>query len=352
MGLVSDTEVIEVDDDPAAFFSFALGRGWTDGLPVIPPTRERVDAMLTGAPVSGQETVAVLDPRHVAVTAEKVAINAVMAGCLPEHMSTLVAAVRAIGVPDFNLHGIQGTTNPVAPLAIVNGPERIRIGVNCGRNALGQGSRANATIGRAIRLVMQNAGGGIPGETDKAIHGMPAKFSFCLGELEEDSPWEPLHVERGFDADASTVTVVGACSLTNSVLNLRSERMDPEINLGTIADAMAQKGANNVQLGGGNPLFVLPPRFAQILDEFGWTKAQVKQFLWQHGSIAESDHPPEARIPMGHPRIVDGRIHPCEAPDDIILVVAGGPEPYHVMYMANFGETVAETVAIERPVTR
>lgn len=338
---------IEVDGDPGQFFAFAYERGWTDGLPVIPPTAERVHEMLSHAPLPADAVVAELDPQRAPATIEKIAINAVMAGCLPSYMSTLVAAVRAMGQPEFNLHGIQATTNPVAPLAILNGPERQRIGINSARNALGQGTRSNATIGRAIRLVMLNVGGGVPGRTDKAILGMPAKYSFCLGENEEESPWEPLHVERGLSADISAVTMVGASSLVNVLLNLRSERMSPEVNLTILADSLAQKGSNNIQIGGGNPLFVLPPRFASILDNGGLDKFKVKEFLWERASFPETEHPSEARPPMGHPHISNGRVYPCTDPTNILIIVAGGPEPYHVMYMPNFGETNATTAPLE-----
>lgn len=341
------SQAYEVSDDVEDIFEFAYEQGWTDGLPIVPPTTERIKLMLFRANRDPVEVVGEIEPRRGEATVEKIAINAVMAGCRPEYMPILISAVRAICCPEFNLGGIQCTTNPVAPLAIINGPVREVVGINCTRGALGQGNRANATIGRALRLIMMNVGGGSPTTVDKAILGMPAKYSFCLGEDEENSPWEPLNVEKGTPREQSTVTMVGSCSLVNSLLNINPElgRMEP--NLLLLADAMSQKGSNNIQLGGGNPVLVLPSGLARMLSDAGYSKDDVKSFLWQHATFRESEMPEEMRFAMGHPAVIDGRVYPCGSPEDIIVLVAGGPEPYHAMYMPNFGETEAVTEVVE-----
>ena len=195
------------DLDP---FEFIDQQGLTDGLPVVPPTEERVARMLAGTSRQPGDVVADVPPNLAPATVEKVAINAVMAGCKPEYLPVVIAAVEAACTDAFNLHGVLATTYFVGPLLIVNGPIRQRIGLNCGRNVFGQGTRANATIGRALQLVVRNVGGGRPGEVDMSTLGQPGKFGACIGENEELSCWEPLHVERGFDRDQSTVTVFAA----------------------------------------------------------------------------------------------------------------------------------------------
>ena len=204
-----------IEDSPEAAFQFMIDHGWSDGLPVIPPTAERVRAMLDYAQRDASELVGYINPDAGSATVEKIAVNAVMAGCLPEYMPVLIAAVQAITEPSFNIHGLQTTTNPVSPLLIINGPVREQIGLNSGRGTLGPGYRANATIGRAVRLLLLNVGGAKPWSTDMALHGSPAKYISCMGENEEESIWEPLHVERGFSAEQSTVTVVGAQGMSN-----------------------------------------------------------------------------------------------------------------------------------------
>ncbi len=175
--------------------------GVTDGLPVIPPTQTRVAKMLTGTTRDPGQSLGTMGPAYGQATIEKIAINAVMAGCQPEYLPVLVAACEALLEYDFNLYGINATTHPVTPMLVVNGPAVERLRINSGYNCMGQGWRANATIARAIRLILVNIVGGTPGSGDRATHGTPTKFSFCLGENELASPWEPLHVRRGFTPD-------------------------------------------------------------------------------------------------------------------------------------------------------
>ena len=196
-------ELGDSEDDVEAVFE----RGWSDGLPVVPPTPERVARMLTGTARDADEVVAVVPPDLVECTVEKVAINAVMAGCRPEYLPVVLAAVEAACTDEFNMHGLLATTWFSGPVVIVNGPIARAIGMNSGVNALGQGNRANATIGRALQLVIRNVGGGRPGGVDRATLGNPGKYTFCFAEDEAGSPWEPLHVERGLAPDASAVTL-------------------------------------------------------------------------------------------------------------------------------------------------
>ncbi|MGH7746307.1 MAG: hypothetical protein ACREQ5_16335, partial [Candidatus Dormibacteria bacterium] len=179
--------------------------GWTDGLPVVPPLQELVDDFVRFVDGSPEDVVGEIPPLGGKATLAKVAANAVMAGCRPEYMPVVLAALDAMLDEKFNLGGMQCSTHLSTPLLIVNGPIRHELGINCGANVFGQGWRANATIGRAVKLILVNIGGAVPGETDKATLGHPGKYSYCIGENEEESRWDPLHVERGFKRDDSTV---------------------------------------------------------------------------------------------------------------------------------------------------
>jgi len=190
-------------DDPVEFL---FDQGFSDGLPLVPPTPERVLRMLSGTRRNPGDVVAIVPPNMAPATVEKVAINAVMAGCRPEYLPVVIAALEAVCTDAFNIHGVNATTMGAAPVLVVNGPVARRIGMNAGFSALGAGNRANATIGRALRLVVRNIGGSRPGGTDRTTLGSPLKYTLCFPELEEESPWEPLHVERGFRADESVVT--------------------------------------------------------------------------------------------------------------------------------------------------
>jgi hypothetical protein len=196
-------EIAASEDEFEAMYE----RGWTDGLPVVPPTERRVLAMLEGTSRGPAEIVATVPPDLVPCSVEKVAINAVLAGCKPEYLPVVLAAVAASCTDEFNAHGLLATTMPAAPVLIVNGPIRRRIGMNSGRNVFGQGNRANGTIGRALQLVIRNVGGGRPGEVDRATHGNPGKVGFCFAEDEEGSPFEPLSVSLGMAAGVDTVTL-------------------------------------------------------------------------------------------------------------------------------------------------
>lgn len=324
-------------------FAQMYARGFTDGLPVIPPTQESVLEMLAGR--SPRDTIATLAPNDAPITAELAAINAVMAGCLPEYFPVVIAALKAMAVAEFNLLGIQTTTNPVAPVLLVNGPIRGRIDVNGARGCLGPGWRANATIGRAVRLVLVNCAGATPGDVDKAIHGMPGKYSFCFAELEEASPWSPYHVDQGFSAEQSTVTVFGGQGTANSLAIYR----EPESLLHVIADSMRCIGYNAYRNAWGSPLVIITPGHAAIFAENGYTKERVKTELFERARIPRS-HMPAERLAVGavyDDYAPDQMCVVCRKPEDIAIVVAGGPEAYHVTYIPSFGHSDPITVAIE-----
>lgn len=333
----------ELSDDPEVVFEYLLQQGWSDGLPAIPPTPERVARMLAATARRPDEVVASIAPRQGEATVERVAINSVMAGCAPAYFPVVLAAVEAVADPRFNLIGIQTTTNPVGPLVIVNGPIRKMIGMNCGRNALGPGCRANATIGRALRLCLLNIGGGIPGEVDKATLGMPGKYTFCLGENEEESCWEPFHTTRGFGADENAVTVVGAQG-TNNTLILNGNAEDA---LMLTADMMMTMGNNTVIAGSGTPTVFFSPGHARLLVDQGFTtRRSVQAFLFEHARIPLDRFPPREFVPskpMSIRVVVDGKVCVVRQPEDILVVVAGGPEPYHITYCPSVGNSEAIT---------
>ena len=342
--------LVDAPDDLDAFQVWAMDARWSDGLPVLPPTTERVDRLVGSRTGRRSELIAALAPLDGAATLEAIAINAALAGAGPEHMPVIVAAVRALAEPRFNLNAIQTTTHPCTPLVIVNGPIAARLGISGGPNALGNGHRANAVIGRAVRLVCQNVGGARPGLEDRATLGHPGKFSYCLAENEAVSPWAPLHVERGFAAGTSCVTVCGAEAPHN--VNDHASTT-PEAMLMALVGTAATTGSNNVYLG-GEPVFILGPEHAQTLALTGWSKAEVKRRLWERIRIRLNRFSPEnlARFATIDPvTFAPGRpshdeVPLCASPDDLVILVAGGPGK-HSSLVPTFGATRSVTVAIE-----
>ena len=334
MATAAQGERIDVPDDPAELFDFMVEAGYTDGLPVIPPTERYVRAMIDYVGRPGDEVVAVIAPEGGIATVEKLAINAVMAGCRPEYFPVVIAAVRAVADPAFDLLGIQTTTNPVAPMIVINGPVRARIGIACGRGCMGSGFRANATIGRAVRLALRNIGACPPGEVSKSIHGMPGRFTFCFGELEEASPWPPYHVERGFEAQQSTVSVFGA----TGTLNIWNGFTTPEAILHMLADAMRHYGANGYLRSTSIPVVVMGPGHARIFGDAGWDKTRIKRALYEMTALPLARIPAERQIsrPAYEGRDRSESINLCRSPEDIVVLVAGGPEPYHMVYVPGF----------------
>jgi len=326
-------------------------QGWTDGLPIVPPTEELVAAALEYTDLDPHESLGKIPATRVDATVHNVAVNAVMAGCRPEFLPVVLAAVRGLAHPDFNTYGIQATTNPVAVMVVVNGPIADELGFNGKGNCLGQGFRANATVGRAVRLVMMNIGGGAPQTMDKATQGQPGKYGMCIAENEAESPWEPFHVERGFDPETSTVSLVSVTG-TQNVLDLASRGATGILR--TFCSAAATVGHQNVQLGGG-PLIIFCPEHAQILSEGGFSKNDVREFLYEHARVRVADFPPETlngmvrhrrprRYTSDHP---DAGIPLADSPAEITIIVAGGAGPHSVI-SPSFGEA---TMVPVNPIT-
>ncbi len=346
------SERVKVRDTPEAIARLFEARGWGDGLPVVPPTPERVARMVEGAGLAPGHELGLMPPRQGVATVETLAVNAVMAGCLPAHMPVLVAALRAALEPAFALHAIQATTHPAAPLIVVNGPAAERLGVSGGYGCFGPGHRANATIGRALRLALLNIGGASPGVLDRATQGSPAKYTFCIAENEAESPWEPLHVERGLKPGESAVTLFGAEGPHN--INDHVSHTAEGI-LATAADTMAVMGSNNFYLR-GEVLLALGPEHAATLAGEGMSKADVKRALFERarkpvavlrrgGMWGMRDWPPELEARAGE----EGFLVPLvNRPEDLFVIVAGGAGK-HSSYLPTFGPTHPVTVKVDLP---
>jgi len=299
--------------------------GWTDGLPVVVPTVPRVDAMLAGLG-DADAVVAAMPPSGFALTNRALAANAVMAGCLPGHLPVLSALVRAVCVPEFNLNGIATTTGPSTPFAVVSGPAAAQAGLNAGRGALGPGWRANASIGRALRLLIGNIGRARPGEVSKSIMGQPGRYTMCIGEDEAASPWEPLHVTLGLAADESAVTALGA----TGTMNVLTPRSDVSAMLTLLGDSLAYLGNPNVVMGKGTVAVLVSPGHARAMARSGLSKADVAAEIWARSSIPVERFPPSAHAEPPYEFILrDGRVYPVAGPQQVYVIVVGGPEPTH-----------------------
>jgi hypothetical protein len=303
-------------------------RGWTDGLPIVPPTVERVQEMLRGADLSGDYLVSVLDPMGGQATVEKIAVNAVMAGCRPAYMPVLMAAVEAIANPGFDLRGIATTTSPDIPMLIVSGPVARQLGINSGTNALGRGWRANATISRALHLIMQNIGGSWPDVTDMSTLGQPGEISMMVAENEKANPWAPLHMDLGFPEVANVVTVLAA----EGTHNVYGIGRSSEGFLKMIADYLA--GMDRAYRS--TLLLVIAQDTAQMLARDGWTREKIRQFIKENARLPFFKYkerfldPGMARIPGGVPNWIlqtkdPQALIPSPMIDQLLILVSGGP---------------------------
>ena len=311
-------EIATSEDEFEAMFS----RGFTDGLPVVPPTPERVMRMLSGTTRDPQEVVAIAPPDLVELTVEKIAINAVMAGCLPEYLPWVIAAVEAICTDEYNIHGVLATTMPVGPVIICNGPGTRAIGMNSGVNVLGQGNRANLTIGRAVQLIIRNVGGGRPGEVDRAAHGHPGKLSFCFAEDELGSPFTSLAVSRGFDATQNTVTVFTGEGPRCVVDQIARE---PEQLAQSLAVCLRTVHHPKLPFA-FDAVLVLGPEHARVFAQAGWSRERVLQ------EVHDRLQMPGAEIVRGAGGMAEGvqeafkdATLPKFRPGGLMLVHAGGP---------------------------
>jgi len=319
-------------DDGVDAIEFCYERGWTDGLPVIPPTPERVHAMLEAVRLDPRHQVAIIAHRAVAITAEKVAVNAVMAGCKPEYMPVVLAAIEGIGDPAWSYHGPGTSTGGAAVLIVVNGPIARELDINAGDNLFGPGWRANATIGRAVRLVMRNVCGSRPGTLDRGTLGHPGRLSYVIAENEAESPWPPLHVERGFRPEQSAVSIMaaeGPHQFYNQLSNTA------EGILTTLCDDMRVSG--NVM---GQPQYVviLAGEHMRTIANDGWDKARVRQFIFDHtqNSLAhlKQTHRLAGKVKPGDETRMRSLV---ESPDDVLVVAAGGRAGAFSAYIPGWG---------------
>jgi len=306
-------------EDVADAIEFCFQQGWTDGLPVVPPTAERVGAMLEAARLDPKQEIGFIAHRAVSVTAEKVAINAVMAGCRPEYMPVVVAAVEGIADPRWSYHGPGTSTAGAGVLMIVNGPIAHELDINAGDNLFGPGWRANLSIGRAVRLVMRNVCGSVPGTLDRGTLGHPGKLSYVIAENEADSPWTPLHVERGFRPAQSTVTVMAA-EAPHQVYNQLSSGAEGVLT--TLSDDMRISG--NV-MGQPHYALVLAGEHMRTIAGDGWDKKRIRQFVWENTQNSHAHLKRTQRMAGPSQPGDETKVRPLVAtPDDILVVAAGG----------------------------
>jgi hypothetical protein len=341
---------MEGTDDFEAATELCRERGWGDGLPIVPPTVERVEKMLEYCDRPWDKSIASVPPRNGAATPLRLAANAVMAGCRPEYFPLVALAVEAMCEKPVNLYGLQTTTHPVSPLVIVNGPVAKELDINAGHNAFGPGRQANATIGRAIRLILLNIGGAIPTLGDMATVGQPGKYSYLVAENEAASPWEPLHVERGFSRETSTLTIVGAESPHN--IN-DHESNTAEGILRTTCGTVAITGSNNPYYD-SEPLIAFGPEHAATVARGGYSKADVKRYIFEHatlplGAFARENIDRRFRVKFAERYATagdDARVPMAQRAEDVMIIVLGGAGK-HSVYIPTFGETRSVTRALE-----
>ncbi len=328
-------------DEVNAYF---YERGWTDGLPIVPPTSERVENLLAGWRGEPDEEIAEVPPLMGVATVHAIAVNAVMAGCLPKYLPVVVAALSAITKPRYGLSHRQTTTHPATALIIVNGPIARRLKINSGSGLFGPGWRANATIGRALRLCLINLGGAVPGEVDRAQHAHPGKYTYCIAENEDANPWEPYHVERGFAPGESTVTLM--CGESPHCIT-DNYNTDPHALLFGYADSMATLGGNNLS-SQGEPVLVMAPEHAAYIARAGWSKADVKRYLfekarkpWKHVGVRGKSKGPA--FPVWVDRTDPDASVPILTHADALILIVGGGEGQKSMWIPTPG---AQTLSV------
>ncbi|MBT3350355.1 MAG: hypothetical protein HN400_03625 [Nitrospinaceae bacterium] len=303
-------------------------KGWTDGLPVVPPTREKIDALLKAGGLSGEDVLGDVAPNYGEATAEKVAINAVLAGCTPEHMPIVVA-----GDKEFNLHAVGGMTDSATPLVIVNGPARELGGINCGNGVFGNGTRGNAVVGRALMLILSNIGGSKPGGISRTMFGSPARYSYCIGENEEESPWEPLYVDRRVGSDQGAVTLF-TCEAPHEI------RIEGVTRAEEMADILGRSmnciwSADKHQIGVSGVILALGPMHAAVFGKAGWSKVAARNAIFQAAVMpGEGD---------------ERRRRKFQTPEALTLIVAGGGGGIYSMVMPGIADYMG-TNMVTRPV--
>jgi len=295
--------------------------GWTDGLPIVPPTEDAVARFLDSAHCAADDVIGVEPVRRRTLTAEKIAIAAVMAGCLPEYLPVVIAAVRAMCQPEYALHGSTASTGGSAPFLVVNGPIRNAIGMNATHNVLANACRANATIGRSIRLILLNVLGGIPGQLDRSTLGHPGKFTFCIAEDEEDSPWLPLSAERGVPAGRSAVTALQVES-PHQIMNEWTH--DPREILDTYVAAM-RSNLLTYSIWEGNYAFVIPKQHREIFAAAGWSKQNIRDYVFEKACVRRAEWRDVGKAAVAGRKDEDRLYRALRNPDDLLVIAAGGP---------------------------
>ncbi len=339
---------VELADDVAAVSREFAARGWSDGLPVIPPTESRVAAMLAGTSSDPLEVIGILPPRRGEATVHAIAVNAVMAGCVPEHMPVLIAAVGAIAHPEFNLSGVNATTHPVSLFLLVSGPIAADLGIHAGSGCFGPGFPANATLGRALRLIQLTVSGAWPGSGDRSTQATPAKLAFCATENLEVSPWPPFHTTRGFAPDENAVTVFGC----EGPHNIQDHGSNTALGIMlTIAGSMSQAGSNNI-LSRGSPVLAFGPEHAATVAAEGWSREDIQNYVFENARYPLTELSDELfqviqeHTEQGVPVPLferDAMAPIADKPESIHVIVAGGPGK-HSAWLPTFGN-------MTRPVT-
>ena len=345
-----ETELELATGSPEEMFELFESRGWGDGLPVVPPTKDRVEAMLGESDSSGQhpadEVIATLPPRVGEVTRRALAVNAVLAGCRPGVLPVLVTAVRAMAHPDFNLRGVNATTHPCAPLVIVHGRATKELGFNSGLGTFGPGNRANATLGRAVRFVLLHIAGARPGDGDASTQGQPAKYSYCIAENEAESPWESYPRSLGVRA-ASSVTV--ACGENPHNFHDMESR-EPAPILDKAASVMATLGSNNAPVSSAEFFIVLGPEHAATIAQAGWTRRDMQSYLYERARLPVEVVRDAFDVVQFRPWIKaldeDDAMPMTDHPDNIRVLVAGGAGK-HSCVIPSWGMTRSITCALE-----
>jgi len=328
-------------------FESMYTRGWTDGLPVIPPTPERVLRMLTGTTRSPQDVVAIAPPNLVELTVEKIAINAVMAGALPEYLPWIITALEAVCNDEFNMHGVLATTMPVGPVIICNGPGTKAIGMNSGVNVFGQGNRANLTIGRAVQLTIRNVGGGKPGEVDRATHGNPGKLSFCFAEDEAGSPFGTLAQERGIAPQQNAVTVF-AGEGPRCVVD-QAARTPEQLTNSFAACLRATHHPKSVL--SFDAILVVSPDHSRVYAEAGWDREKILSELYARLNIPGTELVKGAHdMAEGLPAKFADRIVPKFKADGILLAHAGGGAGLFSSIIGGWANGAMGSTPVTRPV--
>jgi hypothetical protein len=349
--MVTDTDpppFLEIAaDDPLEVMAAYADHGWGDGLPLVAPTPERVDAMLGAqAGRDPEEVIGVLPPRRGVATRRVIAVNAVLAGCDPPQLPVLVAAVRALTHPELNLRGVNATTHPVAPLLVVHGEIARRAGFNAGRGAFGPGNRANATTGRALRLVLAHVAGAVPGPGDASTQGGPAKYSYCVAENIEESPWGGYATSVGVTGPSAVTIHCGEAPHNAHDM----EAAEPAAILDKIASAMTSTGQNNAPIAQGEYLVALCPEHAATCAAAGWSRRDVSSYLHQRARMPARELRAAFELLAWEPwqrALRDDELVPMTAhPDNIRVMVVGGPGK-HSSVVPSWGMTTSVTIPVE-----